>query len=198
MQPEVTAAYASRAAEYARVLGSMDAVHPSDRVHVATWAATCAGPLVDLGCGPGHWTASLAAAGHDVVGVDPVPDFVDLARRAFPDVPFRVGSVEQPGCADGTVGGVLAWYSLIHLEPHELPRALAAIARLLVPGGRVLVGFFDGDAVEPFPHAVTTAHRWPVGAMSVALEAAGFVVEETHRRTGPGHRPHAAVSAVLG
>lgn len=59
-----------------------------------------------------------------------------------------------------------------------------------------LFGFFDqpdGSAVEAFDHAVVRAYRWPASELQGVLEANGFDVIETHRRTGPGHRPLGAV-----
>lgn len=188
--------YTRRAAEYAELLGTMGATAAPDRALVERWARATSGPLLDLGCGPGHWTAHLAALGADVRGIDPVPAFVEIARRAHPHVDYRLGGVERLP-ADARWGGILAWYSLIHLPPTEMPGALARIHAALRPGGTVLLGFFDGERIEPFDHAVTTAHRWPVAALGTALAAAGLVVEHTERRTDPGARPHAAILARL-
>lgn len=191
----VVAAYGDRADEYAELLGSMDAVHPDDRTLVEAWADTTPGLLLDVGCGPGHWTAHLHRRGHDVIGIEPVPRFVGLARAAAPEVDFRIGTIEAVGLPDGAVGGAFAWYSLVHHRPDRVPVALAEVHRILAPGGGLLVGFFEGPSLEPFDHAVTTAHRWPVDRMVTALEDAGFTVDSVHRRTDEGARPHAAVVA---
>ncbi|QHC60944.1 methyltransferase domain-containing protein [Rathayibacter sp. VKM Ac-2760] len=177
----------------------MAAVHPSDERLVTAWAATVDGPLLDAGCGPGHWTAHLAERGHDARGVDRVGAFVDHARAVHPGVPFAVGDLDALTDPDGTYGGVLAWYSLVHHEPGTLRRALDEFARVLRPDGRLLVGFFLGRDLEPFDHAVVTAYRWPPDLLARELEAAGFEVLETHTRTGaaPTPRPHAAILARL-
>ncbi len=195
MVGRVTEAYEDRADEYAAVLGSMNAVHAGDRELVDRWADASPGALLDAGCGPGHWSGHLARRGHDVVGVDAVPRFVAIARSAEPAVDFRLGELERTGLPTGSIGGVLAWYSLVHHAPEEVPVALAEFHRVLRPGGGLLVGFFEGAAQEPFEHAVTTAWRWPVELMATALTDAGFVVREVVRRTEPGARPHAAISA---
>lgn len=189
------AAYGARAQEYADAFGSMEDTALADREVVEAWAIRCTGPVVDLGCGPGHWTAWLHGLGHDVVGVDPTPEFVEIARAAHDGADFRVGTFD--GIEQGCATGVLAWYSLIHLEPAEVPAALARIRDVLRPGGRVLLGFFDGERVEPFEHAVTRAWFWPVGEMSRLLEEAGFTVERTHQRPADGStRAHGAIEAV--
>ena len=197
MTERVTAAYSARADEYAALLGSMDAVHPDDRALVDAWAAGQSGPRVDAGCGPGHWTAHLARQGHRVSGIDAAPEFVEHARRTHgASVDFRVGSLDALPLADGSVDGVLAWYSLIHHEPSRIGGALAEFRRALAPGGGLLLGFFEGAAVEAFDHAVVTAYRWPVASLAALLDEAGFDVADVHTRTAPEHRPHGAISAV--
>ncbi|OUE24213.1 class I SAM-dependent methyltransferase [Clavibacter michiganensis] len=192
-------AYAARAAEYAERLGTLDAVHTSDLALVTSWADGITGPVLDAGCGPGHWTAHLASRGHDVRGVDLVPDFVAHARAAHPGIPFEFGDLEALDAPDGALGGALAWYSLIHHAPDRIGVPLAELARAIRPGGGLLVGAFAGlgqapDA-EPFDHAVTRAWRWSPDALAAAIEAAGFAVDEVHTRRGPGSRPHLAITA---
>ncbi|MDF2443731.1 MAG: hypothetical protein JWR01_1934, partial [Subtercola sp.] len=123
MVTDVKASYMHRAAEYTAQLGSMTAVHPSDVQLVTSWAASVHGPLLDAGCGPGHWTAYLAGQGNDVRGVDQVPAFIDHARDAYPTVTFASGSIDDLADPAETYGGVLAWYSLIHHEPGTIRHA---------------------------------------------------------------------------
>lgn len=191
----VGTAYARRAAEYAELLGSMGAVHPSDRQLVDTWAAAVSGPAIDAGCGPGHWTDHLHRQGLDVRGIDFVPDFIEHARATYPATQFDAGSIDALPDRTGSVGGILAWYSLIHHDPSAIATPLGEFARVLRPGGDLLLGFFEGPAVETFDHAVVTAYRWPIGELGVRIQHAGFDVIETHTRTGPGHRPHGAILA---
>lgn len=194
----VVAAYGGRAVEYAAALGTMASVHPCDRELVIGWARALTGRVLDVGCGPGHWTAHLAATGADVEGIDPTPAFVDHARRAHPGVAFRVADAEHLEVPRGSLGGVLAWYSLIHHRPDDIDGALASLADATAPGGGLLVGFFGGDAVgsaEPFDHAVVTAYRWPASALATRIAAAGYEVLETHTRTSRDDRPHAAILA---
>jgi SAM-dependent methyltransferase len=191
----VREAYTARADEYAALLGSMDAVHDEDRRLIEGWAASLDGPILDVGCGPGHWTGHLADAGADVEGLDPVPAFVDIARTLHPSARFRVASAGTLGVPAGSVAGILAWYSLIHLEPPRMAPALAELARALREGGSLVIGFVRGEVLEPFDHAVTTAYRWPVEAMRDRLAGAGFTVEAVQTRDDPDRRPHAAIVA---
>lgn len=193
-EAEVRDAYAARADEYTALLGSVDDADPRDRARIDAWAAGLTGPVLDAGCGPGHWTALLHARGLEAEGLDLVPEFVTAARRRFPGVPFRTGSLREPG-ADGSLGGILAWYSLIHLPPVELPEVLAGFARALRPGGGLLVGFFEGAPQREFAHAVLPAWFHPLASMRTAVADAGFEIVEAAARTSPGVRDHGEVVA---
>jgi ubiquinone/menaquinone biosynthesis C-methylase UbiE len=192
---EVADAYSARAAGYIEALGSVEAMHPSDTALIASWGAQIEGQALDVGCGPGHWTAFLVERGLDIRGVDPTPAFVEHTRATFPELRFTTGSVEALDASDASLGGVLAWYSLIHHTPDAIGSALDEIARVLRPGGLLLVGFFEGPVLEPFDHAVTTAYRWPTAELGERLRASGFEIVETHTRTSPDARPHAAILA---
>lgn len=191
----VRESYAARSGEYTDLFGSMTSTHPSDRALVSSWAAALVGPVLDAGCGPGQWTDFLAACGVAASGIDLVPEFVERARAQYPGLSFEIGSFEMLDVAPESLGGVLSWYSLIHHGPHDIQIPLAEFARVIRPGGGLLVGFFEGATVETFDHAVTTACRWPVAELGRQLAHAGFEVIETHTRTGSGFRPHAAITA---
>ncbi|MEX2985477.1 trans-aconitate 2-methyltransferase [Streptomyces sp. C36] len=153
---------------------------PLDRAMLGAFAesvrATGAGPVGDLGCGPGHMTALLRDLGLDAFGVDLSPAMIDLARRAHPDLRFELGSIDALESADGELGGILSWYSVIHAAPRDVPSYLAEFRRALAPGGHLLLAFFEseGGPVVAFDHKVTTAYRWPVDDLAALAYEAGF------------------------
>lgn len=188
--------YSARAAEYTELFGDIDQMDEVDRERIANWAEGIGGRLLDAGCGPGHWTAFLAGRGHEAEGIDLVPEFISLAIARYPGVPYRVASLADADLDMGSLRGVLAWYSLIHASPDELPSLLSMMRSALEEGGHLLLGFFDGPDGESFPHAVTTAHYWSVDGMSALLEESGFSVIDSETRVPTGARPHASISAV--
>ena len=192
----VQEAYAARAAEYTALFGSADAAHESDRLLISRWAQSLRGPAVDAGCGPGHWTAYLANHGIEVEGTDLVPLFIEKARTRFPGTRFRVAALRAFRSSERTPG---RHPRLVFVDPSFASRIAPCswrVCPLHKPEGSVLLGFFDGPAGEPFPHAVTTAYYWSVDAMSQHLLAAGFCVQEIDVRTDPESRPHTAIVAV--
>ena len=188
----VWSAYSARAKEYAAALGHMEATSQEDRQLIARWARGVQGRIVDLGCGPGHWTAYLHDLGLEVEGVDPVEGFIEIARAQHPHVTYRQGS---SACVPArSYGAVLAWYSLIHIPPQDLPGTLASLRDSLTPRGSLLIGFFAGDRTEEFPHAVTPAYYWPPQELASLLERSGFTVLDMERRQVSGARDHGSIS----
>lgn len=192
---EVCRAYGLRSAEYTAALGSITVTEPQDQDLILAWGRGIEGKVVDAGCGPGHWTNFLYGHGVTVEGLDMVDEFLDTASARYPDVPFRAGTLEALPYANGTLAGILSWYSIIHTRPRDLGSVFDEFARCLRPGGSLLLGFFGGEHTEPFEHAVVRAYKWPVTAIQDALTTAGFDAVETHTRTDHGHRPHAAMMA---
>lgn len=189
----VRATYGAVAATYAdRLSDELDGL-PFERWLLDRVAADAAGgPVVEVGSGPGHVTAHLAAAGADARGLDLSPEMVEEARRRHPEVRYDVGDLRRlirPETAPGW-RAVLAWYSLIHLAESELPAALMALLRPLDAGGLLVLAMHAGDEVrrltswfdEDVPPLDFVGHD---PATIVALvEAAGLVEVEWYLR-GP-------------
>ena len=186
---EIGAAYDARALEYIDLFGTIDQMPETDRDAITRWRDTTSGRLLDAGCGPGHWSAHLSQDGlRDVVGVDASADFVAAARERFPELSFSRADLASLPLEDDSVGGILAWYSLIHTPPAGLPAILKELVRVLAPGGSILIGFFDGEPGEPFDHAVHTGYRWTPDALGGLLAPHGLTVKSSSTRQDPGAR----------
>ena len=150
-------------------VGELDA-HPWLRAALAAFAEAVRerGPVLDVGCGPGHVTAHLAGLGIDVSGVDLSPQMVAQARGLHPGLRFDVASATELALEDASLGGVLGWWSLFNLPRDVVPDVLRSFADALVPGGQLLVGTHvgEGDLVRTeayggVPVAWTTHLWWP-------------------------------------
>ncbi|WP_329015751.1 class I SAM-dependent methyltransferase [Streptomyces sp. NBC_00690] len=135
------------------------------------------GLVAELGCGPGWMTAHLRDLGLDAFGIDLSPVMIDLAREAYPDLRFEIGSMDALDLPDGELGAIVSWYSIIHTPPQIVPSIFAEFRRVLAPGGHLLLGFFEseGKPVTEFDHKVTAAYRWPIDDLAELAGAAGFV-----------------------
>ncbi|MFI7073190.1 class I SAM-dependent DNA methyltransferase [Micromonospora sediminicola] len=182
---ETRAAYDTVAEDYARLLP--DVVEPPlDRAVLAAFAETVGPdrPVLEVGCGTGRVTAHLRRLGLDVTGVDLSPGMVAVARQAYPELRFAVGSMTEPIAADGSLAGLVAWYSVIHLPPELLPEVFAGFHRALAPGGHLLLAVKAGDRLDrrerAYGHRVTYDVHWlPPQRLSAQLTAAGFAVTAT-------------------
>ncbi|WP_436524990.1 class I SAM-dependent DNA methyltransferase [Actinoplanes sp. HUAS TT8] len=138
-------AYDTVARPYAVILKDELRQNPWDRAVLAAFAEAVTGPVLDAGCGPGRITGHLADLGLQVGGLDLSPEMITVARETHPLMEFAVGSVLDLDRPDGSLGGVVAWYSLIHMPPEELPRAFSEFHRVLAPGGHLVTAFKIGD-----------------------------------------------------
>lgn len=177
--------YDAVATDYAERFRAALAAKPLDRALLAGFAELVQGvdglPVADLGCGPGNVTAHLHALGLRVFGVDLSPEMVALARRAHPGVRFHEGSMTALDLPDGALGGIVAWYSIIHFPEGQLPEVFAEFHRMLAPGGHVLLAFQVGQeplhVTEPFGHPVSLDfQRRSPGRVAELLSQVGLVV----------------------
>jgi ubiquinone/menaquinone biosynthesis C-methylase UbiE len=193
----VAGAYDARADEYIRRFGSVDKLAQADRRTIGLWRDETSGPLLDAGCGPGHWSDVLSDGDRrEVVGVDGSGRFLESARRRFPGIGFLRADVSALPAGSASVGGLLAWYSIIHTAPADLPAVFREFARVLRPGGSLLLGHFDGEAGTPFDHAVTTAYYWSADALHELLAPHGLAVARSASRQDPGVRRHGELVAT--
>jgi SAM-dependent methyltransferase len=178
-------AYDTVAVDYAALLNTELASKPLDRAMLGAFAelvqATGNGPVADLGCGPGRVTAYLCSLGLTAFGVDLSPAMVAVARRAQPDLRFDEGSMSALDLVDSVLGGIVAWYSIIHTPPEQLPALFAEFHRVLAPGGYVLLAFQVGDARVHLEHAYghevsLDAYRRSPDVVSELLSQFGLVV----------------------
>jgi len=180
------AAYDTVAVDYARLLADALDQMPWDRAVLSTFAELVSrnrlGPVADVGCGPGRITGHLHSLGLDVFGVDLSPGMLAVARQALPGLRFVEGSMTALDLPDASLGGLVAWYSLIHIPPPDVPAVLAELCRVLVPGGHLLVAFQVGDDPRHLEHAYghpisLDAYRMQPERLAGQLQAAGAPVQ---------------------
>lgn len=92
--------------------------------------------LLDVGCGEGYYTAAVASAATEIVGLDIAKPAVRLAARQYPGITWLVGSGARLPVADQSLDAACCLFVPLHLD--ELYRALR-------PGGHVLLATPGAD-----------------------------------------------------
>lgn len=109
--------------------------------------------ILDAGCGPGRVGGYLAAAGHDVVGVDVDPALIAAAEQDHPGPRWLVGDLAE---LDLPARGIDAPFDIIvsagnvmtFLAPSTRTQVLGRLAAHLGTGGRAVIGFGAGREYE--------------------------------------------------
>jgi ubiquinone/menaquinone biosynthesis C-methylase UbiE len=185
----LAASYDQVAADYTARIADELAGKPLDRALLQAFAEQVAtlGPMADIGCGPGHVAAFLAACGVQVEGIDLSEGMIAQARRRYPTLAFRQGDMRALSGADERFSGIVAFYSIIHLAEAELLPTFQEWWRVLRPSGMILVAFHIGDQVVHFDtwwdHPVDLDFRFlSVEQVTGALVQAQFTIEAVVQR----------------
>lgn len=159
--------------------------------------------VLEVGCGTGDLAlAARAKSGADgvVYGIDPAPEMIAVARdktaRAGLAVDFRPGVVEALAFPDAGFDIVLSSLMMHHLPDELKRRGLAEMARVLKPGGRLLIV----DFLRPTTHLelirigvlLHGALRVGVQDLPALMHEAGFTEVQT------GRMPVGALGFALG
>jgi SAM-dependent methyltransferase len=193
--------YDALAEDYARNLSDELRHKPLDRELLTRFANSVRGEICDMGCGPGHVARYLKDAGAKVFGLDLSPGMIEQARKLNPGIEFREGNMLALDLAGNALDGIAACYAIVNLPRHVLPQVFREMARVLAPGGRLLLVFHTGDEVlaekELWGHRITMDFLLlPPMEICRQLEEAGLVVEEVVERDPypdveyPSHRAY--------
>jgi ubiquinone/menaquinone biosynthesis C-methylase UbiE len=121
---------------------------PVQRASLEALELTRADRVLDVGCGTGAATRAAAPLAESVVGMDLSPEMIRQAvelARGVGNVRFEVGDAEEQSFDDGAFTAVLCSNSFHHYP--DPARAVAEMARVLAPGGRLVIGDACSDLV---------------------------------------------------
>ncbi len=186
----VRAAYGAAARDYAvEFAADLDRL-PVDRAVLDAAAERLAGraEVLDLGCGPAQVGGYLAARGVSVTGIDLAPEMLGVAQERGAPVRLACADLRALPIRSRSCSGAVAFYSIQHLPRADLGDALVELARVLEPGGtlvlathlgagEITVSELLGHTFEPMGGTF-----YPDGELERAVTAASFVVDDVRTR----------------
>jgi len=108
--------------------------------------------VCDAGCGPSaHIGRYVFDKGIPVVGVDISDQCVELAREHNPGMKCARADIAKLPFADGTIDGIIAYYSIIDTPKRHVGRIFREFHRVLKPRGSLLTAVKAGDSEGYLP-----------------------------------------------
>jgi TDG/mug DNA glycosylase family protein len=142
------------------------------------------GPVADLGCGPGWYSAPMPAP---VIAMDAARSMLDLVAERAPTALRVQGDLEALPLRPASLRGAWASASYVHLSRGAMPMALRDLHGSLVVGGSAELRLFVGDAEgdfgdDDFPGRFFSL--WQEQHLRDVLSGAGFAIDalELHER----------------
>jgi SAM-dependent methyltransferase len=145
-----------------------------------------AGAIIDTSCGTGHMLAWIRDhdPSRELHGIDLSPHMIAQAKALWGDLHCSEGSHgDLSNWADNVAAGVISSFCIHHCPREELPPVFSEWARVTKPGGRLLLGFWEGEGEMEGPDGVSLTRHGREWVKST-IEGAGFSL--MHESYTPG------------
>ncbi|AJP00738.1 ubiquinone biosynthesis methyltransferase UbiE [Streptomyces cyaneogriseus subsp. noncyanogenus] len=110
--------------------------------------------VLDIGCGTGRFTVPMAEKGADVSGLDISRPMLDVASSKLAErglsADLREGDMAHLPFPDASFDTVTSMLALMHVPLEDRPAVFGEVARVLRPGGRMLLGVKNSVFEEMF------------------------------------------------
>jgi ubiquinone/menaquinone biosynthesis C-methylase UbiE len=194
-EKRIQAAYDAAAGDYqARFSEDLDQLPLDRRMLDLARRSVSGGVVLDLGCGTGSAASYISRSGTRAVGLD--LSFGMLGScRSFCELPLCQGDMRHLPFGDQAFAAVVAYYSIQHVRRSELGMVLSEAARVLNPGGTLLLSAHLGEGevyIDEFlgHHIASTGGcLYSCQGLVEQMASSGFVVETTETR-GPLDHEH--------
>lgn len=104
--------------------------------------------ILELGCGSGRYTSILARYGYDICGLDLSASMIDIARKKYPQIPFKVANITD-FTLDEKFDVIISFFHVMSYQcsNESLCASFANIFKHLKPNGVFLFDCWYGPAV---------------------------------------------------
>jgi SAM-dependent methyltransferase len=135
--------------------------------------------LLDLGCGAGQDARYLTKLGHRVIGLDRTMPLLRFAKQRTSSVPFLLGDIRALPIRSGSLDGIWAAASLIHLHKRDVARVLVMLRELTKSQSLLATTFTYGTSSRIKRTGWMPGRyfaRWRKEELTRALRRAGWTV----------------------
>lgn len=150
---------------------------------LAGFLARCDGPrILDVGCGPGWESATMADSGLEVVGIDLSPSFLRAAREMSSTASFARMDMRRLGLRDDYFDGLWGFGSFHHVPRSDAGATLREFHRVLRPGAALFLTVKRGEGRKRGTTYEGDERRftlWEPDELAALLERVGFEIDET-------------------
>ncbi len=139
--------YDTVAKEYAETFSGEHKKKPKDQAILKRFSQEIGDrrPVWDFGCGPGQTTKYLKNLGIEISGLDLSEKILEQARTIRPGINFRKGNILELEFDSDSIGGVVAFYAMVHFTEEQVEIAFREVLRVLQPGGIFLFTYHIGE-----------------------------------------------------
>ncbi len=139
--------YDAVAKEYAETFSGEHEKKPKDQEILKRFSIEVGDrrPVWDFGCGPGETAKYLENLGIEISGLDLSEKILEQARTIHPEIRFRKGNILELEFDDDSIGGIVAFYAIVHFTEEQVEIAFREVFRVLQPDGLFLFTYHIGE-----------------------------------------------------
>lgn len=157
MNKDLISYYHQRAQEYERIYQKPERQEDLKTLHQLLSSAFPSQDVLEIGCGTGYWTPSLAKSADSILATDINDSVLDIARsKSFPreNVEFRqMDMYNLPQEIHGRYSAFFAGFVWSHVKKADLPDLLQSLHACLQTGSKVM--WVDNQYVEGSNHPIS-------------------------------------------
>lgn len=121
--------------------------------------------ILDIGCGTGRWLRRYSKAGFAAIGIDATQHMLQRANEIGTHSPLVVASAQNLPFKDAAFDLISSVTVVQHVVPIDQPKILREMARVLRPGGRILLlELIRGAGPHIFPRSPANWRHLAEGA----------------------------------